>query len=315
MSNIVFGWIPPEDRTQEQKVINDSLIAKMPEFKLIGNGYWKEKEKGLLWDCSKSIYGKHLPAFFQEVGSCVGQGKAKVEWYLMFCEKVMNGDREKPVMPYEPYGYAQSRVCAGINGGGDGSTGTGAAEAAKSYGVLNSELDDLPKWKTRENEIVWPGSIDQQWGRAGAPSKWISEGKKHLVKTTALIRDKDKAVEALSNGYPIAIASNWGGMMNPPLKGDKFPVRLNKRTTTWNHQMCVTNFWFHPELGLIFWIQNSWGPGAHGDSPDDSPAGGFWVLPNELEYIMNQREAFAYSQFDGFPEQDLDKALFDLIGK
>lgn len=243
------------------------------------------------------------------VHNCVGQGKAKCEWYLMYVEKVLKGDKEIPIMPFEPYGYAQSRVCGGISGMEDGSFGSAAAEAAKKYGVLSSELSGLPSFKTNSETVTWPGKIDREWGNRGSPQQWITEGQKHLVKTTAVLKNHDDAVAALANGYPITIASDWGGMMTPPIVSG---VRLNKRVTQWMHQMQISDFWFHPQLQLIFYVNNSWGENAHGDSPDNSPPGGFWITKDEFNYIARQNEAIAYSNFDGFPEQRLDKALFML---
>lgn len=305
----IFGWIPEENRTSEQKEKDRLIRASWPEFKLYGNGYWKQEERSRIHECVLALRKKHLPAFYQEVGSCVGQGKAKCEWYLMHVEKVLKGDREIPILPYEPYGYAQSRVCGGISGMQDGSFGSAAAEAAKKYGVLSSELQGLPAFKTNGETITWPGKIDREWGNRGAPSQWITEGQKHLVRTTAVLKNHDDAVAALANGYPITIASDWGGMMTPPIVSG---VRLNKRVTQWMHQMMISDFWFHPQLGLIFYVNNSWGENAHGDSPDGSPPGGFWITKDEFNYIARQNEAIAYSDLDGFEERRLDKALFML---
>lgn len=234
------------------------------------------------------------------VHNCTGQGKAMVEWYLM-CLEVLRGDPEQVIMPYEPYGYAQGRVCAGISGDQDGGLGSGTAEAARKYGVLRSDLQGLPKWNESEDTIDWPGEVDKSWGRRGAEQKWVTEGVKHLVKTTALISSADRAAEALQNGYPITIASNWGGHMDDvPLAGTP-QVRLNKRVTTWMHQMCVIGWWDHPTLKEIYYVQNSWSARRHGTPVNGEPPGGFWIDKNNMNYILRQGDSYAFSTFDGFP--------------
>lgn len=234
------------------------------------------------------------------VHNCVGQGKSKVEWQLMYVEVVRLGDNELPIMPYEPFGYAQSRVCAGISGNSDGSTGTGAAEAAKKYGVLRSDLQGLPPWREEGETVYWPGNIDKAWGRNGAPTQWLEPARKHVVQTTALMRSAEDVATALQNGYPCTCASNWGGMMQCRVQGEP-GVLLNRRSGQWAHQMCVLGWWDHPTLGEIFYIQNSWSEKAHGTCPSGAPLGGFWIQKSDMASIVGQRETFAYSQFVGFP--------------
>lgn len=292
------GWIPHDNRTQEVKDQHGFIMGMMPAFSI--KGQFKAVQKVCLWDAARSVLGKDLPCFYQNIGSCVGQGKAKTEAYTSL-NQILLDPSQKFIMPYEPYGYAQSRVCAGITGGEDGSTGSGAAEAAVKYGVLAIDFDtDVEKYTFDDDgkTLNWPGSIDSAWGRNGAPSKYITEGKKHLVKTTANLRTSDDVRDALVNKYGVACASNWGGQMKPQVKNG---VLLNRRVTTWNHQMSVSAYWDHPDLGEIFWIQNSWGWFCHGICPTGAPGGGFWVLKSDMQFICDQGEVFAYSAFDGFP--------------
>lgn len=99
-------------------------------------------------------------------------------------------------------------------------------------------------------------------------------------------------------------ASNWGGMMEPPIKG-KPAIILNKRVTQWGHQMSCLGWAFHPEFKDIFWIQNSWGC-SHGTSPGNyqEPAGGFWIQAKEFDWICKDGEVFSLSNFAGFPVQN-----------
>jgi len=298
--HIESGWIEPGVRTTETKNAHAAIMGAMPAFKIIGQ--FKAVEKVALWDAFRQVNGKDKPTNYQAIGSCVGQGKECAEAYTLV-NTVLADPTQKYEQIYEPYGYAQSRVCAGIRGNSDGSTGSGAAEAATKFGALFIKYDP-----TLANTITYgdggktlnqPGNVEKDWGRAGAPSKYIELGKKQLVKSTANLRNTDQCRDALVNKYAITIASNWGGSMKPTVKNG---VLLNRRVTTWNHQMAVIAYWDHPDLGEIFWIQNSWGWNVHGICPSGAPGGGFWVLKGELQYICDQHEVFAYSPFvEGFP--------------
>lgn len=295
--NLNCGWTPPEQRSTEVKNIHNDIMGGMPAFKIVGQ--FKAVEKVCLWDAARAVTGDDLPCYYQEIGSCVGQGKAKTESHtLINC--VLLDPSQKYEEIYEPYGYAQSRVCAGISGSDDGSTGSGAAEAAKKFGALFIKYDpDNLTYKRDGKTIIWPGRIDKSWGSRGAPAKYIEFGKKHLIKSTAPCRNSDDVRDALVNKYGVACASNWGGQMKPQVKNG---VLLNRRATTWNHQMCYSAYWDHPDLGEIFWCQNSWGWNVHGICPTGAPGGGFWQLKTDVNFICSQGETIAYSPFiDGFP--------------
>lgn len=235
---------------------------------------------------------------------CVGNGGGQATWYLSAAEVVRLRDPEQVILPFYLLPYGRSRFHAGMRGRGDGSFGSAFAKAIRTEGILPATTEGLPKW-TDQGGITWGSSVEYEWSDGAAiPSKWMEMSKKHLVKTTAQLRSADDAREALRNYYPCTIASDWGGQMRPTQQGEP-AVLLNRRTTTWMHQMSLQGWWDHPTLGEIFYILNSWGVDAHGQPPDDAPPGGFWVKKSEMESIIRQGDSFAFSQFDGFPAQDL----------
>jgi hypothetical protein len=64
-------------------------------------------------------------------------------------------------------------------------------------------------------------------------------------------------------------------------------------------------------------ILNSWGD-AHGrlkdfNTNEDLPIGVLRVRKRTIQNIINAGETFAYSNFEGFPEQPIEKELFKLI--
>lgn len=297
------GWMHPSVRNQIVKDKHNRIMASMPDFEI--KGQFKAVQKVALWDGARSVLGgKDLPCFYQNIGSCTGQGKAKTEAYTMI-NQVLLDPTQKFVMPYEPYGYAMGRVCAGISGNDDGGTGSGCAEAATKYGVLPIDFDVAAEkytWDDDGKTLNWPGNIDSSWGYRGAPAKYIEQGKLHPVKTTALLTNTDNVRDAIVNKYGVTCASNWGGQMKPSVTNG---VLLNRRVTTWNHQLSVSAYWDHDTLGELFWIQNSWGWFCHGICPSGAPGGGFWVLKNDMQYICDQQEVFAYSAFVGFPADQI----------
>lgn len=299
------GWIPHELRTHDERHIHDALVGAMPSFKILygaGETSPDVKKADLTVFTRRSNGGKHFRNLDQhDVGACVGHALAGCCWTLQAVEAYKAGDLEDIIMPYEPYGYAQMRVCAGIGGRSDGGTGSGAAEAAKKFGILDSRLPGLPKFTVTDDEVDFLQTADRQWGIRGAPAEWIEQGVKHPVRTASQCRSTAQAIEALKNGYPILVASNWGGHIDCPIAGGTNPVRLNRRSKDWNHAHYVSSWWDHPELGNIFRHQNSWGVDVHGEPPDDSPRGSFWLQEHDESYILGGGDCYILSGADGFP--------------
>lgn len=296
------GLIEYDELQDHEKEKVDEIKAEMPPFLLVGDS-GPLPEKAFLWEPVKKLTGKHLPCMRQNIGSCVGHGAVKALWYTAMFDIVVRGDRERPVWPWEPGIYGMSRVRAGMRGRGSGSTGTGAAKAVNQDGCLPSDHPGLPKIDTSGTTINVPGSIDMEWSDGRPFAQYADVAKKFTIQTIASIESIEDAQNALANGFGITIASNWGGLMRPPVKEG---VLLSRRSGSWAHQMSVAGYWVHPVLGLIFNINNSWGEDAHGSDPADGPPGGFWVLAAELASIIRSGEVFAYSFFNGFPAAKRD---------
>lgn len=237
--------------------------------------------------------------------NCVGNGGGQAVWYLSAADVALRGDPEVATLPFYLLPYGRSRYYSGMRGRGEGSTGSGFAEAIRKDGVLPFNASGLPQ-PDMSDGISWGQSAEMAWSDGGAISDdWLSKSRKYIVQTTAPVNNANDVKNALRNGYPCTIASDWGGMMSPQVTSNP-GVLLNKRVTTWNHQMSVQGWWAHPELGDIFYILNSWGPKTHGQDPAGGPPGGFWVLAKDIDYITGQGDSFAFSQWQGFPAQRLD---------
>lgn len=296
-----LGWVPPEKRDADTQDAHAAIVASMPEFKIVGTQA-APPDKVLLFDFEKQANGgDYFPCLYQETGSCVGQGMQRVIHLLMCVEKFRVGDAQEVVMPFLPYHYGRGRLRSGIRGRGDGSTGTGQAEAAKSDGFLPYNAKGVPLPVKKSGGLTWGAAVEMQWSDgARIGDQYLIEGRTNLVKTFTIARSTADLRMGLANGYPATCASNWGGLMQCPVSEG---VLLNRRAGTWMHQMSVLGYRDHPKLGMLYWVQNSWGPDAHGVCPTGAPPGGFWVREKDMADIVSQGETIMFSQFDGFPAQ------------
>ena len=293
----------PLKRTREQSDEDAAIKASWPKFAIVETSDAADVTKACLWDIVKAKRNDQFTPFFQETGSCVGQGGGCAVNYLMAVEAWQKNEPEQVKFPtFLLYPYGRSRVYAGSRSPGRGSFGSAFAKAIKNDGIFSADLEGLPKSTVRNGGITWGQAQELQWSyspdSSDAKRKWGPEAIKHPVQTVSQLRSADEVAAALRNGYPCTCASMWGGNMRCTVTDG---VLLNNRTTQWAHQMCVTGWMKHDRLGELFWIQNSWG-NPHGVCPTGAPPGGFWIKKADMDWICRD-EVFAFSQFQGFPAQ------------
>jgi hypothetical protein len=304
-----FGWIPFAKRTAKQHAAHEAAVAEMPRFEITGVQRYGDADKVMLTELWKhpavvEALGHPYPGTHQLTGSCVGAGGGNALATIIFADAVLRNEPEQIVIPFWLLPYGRSRFYLGDRSPGEGSQGSTFAKAVREDGTLDARMTGLPSF-VNEDGLVWGEDTEYSWsdGDASQTMDLLPQSKKHLVKTTAECRSANDVREAIKNGYPVTIASTWGGQMQCRTQGDP-PVLLNDRSGTWNHQMSVHNWWNHPSLNEIFWIQNQWGD-AHGSDPAGGPLGGFWVAAEHIDWICNSGEVYAFSQWDGFPAQDI----------
>lgn len=274
---------------------------------ITGNKRSAKGKKTMLYQVTRRLLGKDTLNYAQEIGDCVSQGAKNAAEYLQACEILLKGDNEKWRPVFAPYYYGTGRVYVGKGrlGNGDGSLGSWMAEAVQKYGTLFSDDENVPKYS---------GRVASAWGDPNPKNdldKFKPVAIKRLVRSAAVIRSWDDLVEAIGNGYPCPTASMIGYNMTASADG------FHRQTEEWAHQMCIIGADDNDKdpYGIIL---NSWGD-AHGhlkdfDDGHDLPVGVLRVRRKDIEKHIREGETYAYSNFDGFPGQDLDKALFDLIG-
>ncbi len=297
-----FGWIPPRDRSAAVKKQVEQVLSSMPTFFVSGLSRSTVGARVVLWEFARKINGgKHLPTFRQEVGDCVSQGAANGVNYLSAMEIARLGDQERYRPAFQPFIYGVSRVQVGGGrlGNSDGSVGAWAAEGVRRFGVLAADEENVPSYS---------GAIARQWGRRpGPPASFLDKARSHVVNSTSPVVRYEQVRDAIVNGYPVTVASMQGFQMRARVDRGK---HWGVPSGSWAHQMCFIGVDDDSRRPGCYCL-NSWGPEAHGPPADDAPPGGFWVDAEIVTRMTRQNDSFAFSQFEGFPEQDLD---FRLVG-
>lgn len=303
-----MGWIQPADRTKAVMEACEAIIASMQSFFISGATESSAGKRMVLWDFSRKFLGDHIPTLAQKTGSCVGNGAWNAAMYAS-CVEIAKGDHEKVETIFLPYHYGRGRMHAGIRGRGEGSTGSGQAEAIVKDGVLSQDSpdnSDLPKPSGGPNALTWGGSVEMSWSDGAKISdSHVQRGRKHLFKSAAPVTTYEAVRDAIVNGYPVTVASMQGFQMRPVVDGGK---AWGKPAGQWAHQMCFVGVDDEGNRPGCYCL-NSWGADAHGKPAGDEPPGGFWVDAEIVNKMVRQNDSFAFSQFDGFPEQKLDFLL------
>jgi hypothetical protein len=251
-----------------------------------------------LWDATTKVLGKHTDNYPQQVGDCVSFGTKNAIEYLLCIRIARDGPATEFRRVSTAYVYGISRVQIGQKRvRGDGSVGAWAAQGVSKFGVLSLDDPGCPPYS---------GAIARQWGNSGPPDDMIRLAMQRLVKTTAPVATAIDCRDAICNGYPVTIASDYGSTDIKPRDGQM----VARRNTRWMHQMCVVGYDGTKGPAGRFYILNSWGAAAHPAPLADEPPGGFWVEAADMDYITRQGDSWAYSDFDGFPAQQLTIDVF-----
>ena len=296
----VSGWAG-------QKVAKDAfyLLSTRP-----GNNFVKlslpytSGSKMMLYNFCRKVLGKDTLNYPQEIGDCVSFGAKNACEYIICVQKALGlaPDEFRPVFPPYLYGCGRVFVGEGQMGNDDGSVGSWQAEAVQKYGVLAADEPNVPEYS---------GSVAKQWGySSNSLNKFTDLGKVHPVKSAAQVTTWKEVVAAVSNGYPVTVASNQGFTMEPGNDG------FHRPSGTWGHQMCIIGVddSYKKPYGIIL---NSWGDVMGQlkdfDTGEELPVGCIRATSDVIEGMVGQEDSFAYSHMNWFEEQKFSPDLFKLI--
>ena len=292
----LMGWSP--EGMEEAYQRNAPALGT---FAIDGGAFGAEDNadrRVVLWDAARACNnGEHLPTLQQLIGDCVGFGSGNALRYLEAVHLILYEDDIVWREPFIPFHYATGRNAPEAGNGRlgrnpNGSFGSDQAAALVSRGWVAADEPGLPKYSK---------SVAESWAVKMPDPHWLAIGKQHLVKTAARVRTAAEIRDAICNGYPVTIASTWGGKMRPPTVDGRL---VNSRVTRWGHQMCVIGYDGSLVRERYFYVLNSWGPDAHGTPPDDAPPGGFWIRLEDMEWIARTGECYAFSDIVGYERRD-----------
>lgn len=296
------GWIPYPDRTREQQKQTDEFHEGLPKYSQACT-IIAPPEKTILHLLEIRHFGALMPRIRQLTGSCVGAGGWRSYCHSQLGDVILRGDREEVKMPFPWATYGVGRQNAGMRGRGEGSYGAAQAKAVAEFGMLPWDYPGLPAPKISGGWASWSSAIELQWSH---PSGWPTprstlepEAQNYQMGTVTRIHNSAEAQNLLAQGYGLTLASNFG--TRPKVEKG---VLLGRWNGSWAHQMSGGAYWDHPDLGLIFGIDNQWGPDAHPTCPEFSKIGvngSFWVLSETFDEICEKGEVYGHSNTEGFP--------------
>ena len=308
---MLFGFIPPESRTNEQHEAHDRAMSAaecLPQFALEGTST-EEKGRFALWKPLMAVLGitdpKKLPWNWQVTGSCVGAGGDNCRKVTMAVE-IMAGELEEWKHVWWPYTYGRSRFRAGMKTPGEGSFGSAWAEAATKDGCFSVDEANVPPFGIKDGWLQLSRGTELEWsdGDSQLVTQHSDVAALHLFGKYVQIRNSDEGKAAIVNGYAMTCASMFG-TTGPRLVGEP-AVYVAEWNDTWPHQMSLNEVWDHPSLGMLFRIQNQWGPTAHPQPTQGEPCGGFYITAKTFDRICGEKEVIAFSGLAGFKARKVD---------
>lgn len=297
------GWIPPENRTDEQKESHSFAVRRMPKFTMFGQGDEPLPTKALLTDLWNSeevqaSLGFKFPGCHQMTGSCVGAGGLNVLFSTLIAEVLVAQIAHKIVVPFWLLPYGKSRSRAGMRGQGEGSLGSTFAEACRLDGMLDAADSDLPTYKNSDG-LVWGRDAELKWSDGTAiGSDYLTRAKVNIVGTTAQLKNANDVKVALANWYACSVAVSH--YCNPgSVKMSKDGLVLGQFDSRGGHQTSFQGYYLHPDLGDLFWYENNWGAVYPLDAITQRKTG-CWVTSAQVDWCCRQEEVFAFSGISGF---------------
>lgn len=284
-------------REEERSRFIDFTLKSAPVQKCMG---W--------WFTRKVLGGKDTENYPQKIGDCTSFGMKNAGEYLSCADIIKRGDLEefKPLFPPYLFGAGRKIMGARSKAANDGCYGGALAKAAMTYGFLNSDAQDVPKYDYNTAINFSGPNRDGSWEF----EKFTQIGKQHLVQVAAKITTWEELVNGICNAYFATIASGQGFEMSPRSDGFHYP------RGSWPHQMSIIGIdnTYKTPYAIIL---NSWGDvmGRLKDfeTGEDLPVGTLRVRADVIVSMM-QDECYLISGFNGFPKFEIPANFFNIFG-
>ena len=304
------GYIQPIERTMAQRSFDDAMFSTMGFFSDRSEGYLdKLPNKALTIELENQLIGKPAPRIWQQTGSCVGSAAANAQVKSMVGDIIIDGQElEGRLMPFAWGAYGRGRELGGMNSKGEGSFGSvqAAASMQAEFGMLAYDdprvpqpeivIDELGgRWfkYTKQEEIDW--SYAPEWPIPYEELRKDSSPQGFAKKTR--IKSIEETQQAHAQGYGVTIAAGYleGGKVRPT-----DGLLISEFNDRGGHQQGIGGYLNHPSQGLLFEIDNNWGPEAHGRDDILAPLGvlgSYWIRAERYEELLRdpQTEVFAVS--------------------
>ena len=275
----------PEETAQLLAKLKTPLFGATA-FRLYGSG---EGKLSLPFKSLLKFDSSFGPSERQTTGDCVAHSTRNAVDITRAVEIDIKGESESFETRSATEGIYQSRGHRS-----QGMTCSGAAKYVHSKGGILLRKDygkvDLSKYNSGlgANHKI-PSSV------------YITEAKKHQVKTISMITTVQEARDALGNGYAISVCSGHGFSSRRDGNG------IAKRGSGWNHAMawiaCDDTHKRFKET--LFLVQNSWGKWNSGPRVHSQPEGSFWIREKDARGMLAQQGSWVFSDVDGFPARNL----------
>ncbi len=289
------GWSESRAALANQSIPHD-------QFLLTGTG--PVSRRMALFAVVRQVLGTEPENINQLIGDCVSWGAKHAVEYLQ-CFQLAMGNMEQFRLIFSPYHYGTGRVLIGGEKGSysDGSVGIWQVQAIQKFGVVCLDDPGVPPYSAQ---------VAKQFGAdaGNVLEKFEDVGKQHLLKSFAKVSTWEQLVQAITNGFPVTVASNQGFTMTARSDGFHAP------SGHWGHQMCITfvdddGGNIEPHAGIL----NSWGD-VHGQIIDFRDPSLKWAIgmlrarKSVIEHMLAADDSYAYSSFNGFPAQILPESFF-----
>ena len=250
----------------------------------------------LLYEFIQKLY----PNFeqIQQVSDCTSFMAAHCIDILKGVEIILNGEFEElDNITATEFIYGGSRVNIGggrINGGG--STGGFTADLINKIGSVSRSKYNKIDLSTYDSDRA------NRWGDQGVPTELLNIAKDHKVKTVSQVSTYEGVRDAIANGFPVGVCSNYG--FDNSVR-DKHGILY--RSGTWFHAQSIIALDDSYKIPSCL-ILNSWpfnwvsGPQRYGNEPK----GSYWVTADTINEMVGQNDSFVYSNFDGYKTQNLN---------